>query len=347
MNFMIFKNDRLKNKKVIIPLVFFCLLLGIRLLIQPIIHKQLNTFLSDFSPVLSFHIDDLDINLLRGSYSFEAVTGKIKESEHKFLTIEKVDTSIAWREIFKGKIVTDIEVTGLNLSYSKELKDALAKTPKKEDAKEAKDKLFPVEVVRLDIQNSILKMDNFPAFTGIEGRITNLLADKKNPLSFLNLKATAFGHSVLKIAGHLKTLEEPIAWSIDSELQGFDLTAANQFLKEKVPLTFTKGKLDVYAEAKSEEGVTEGYVKPFMKNVDIMKAEENLKGAKHWFIEVIAAVGNLVLRTSDKKSVATLIPFTMDKSGVHVDKGEALSKAIQHGFEQKLNPGIEDRLKLE
>ena len=251
------------------------------------------------------------------------------------------------RELFKGKIVTDIEVTGLDLSYSKLLKEALAKTPKKEDAQEAKDKLFPVEVVRLDIQNSKIKIDHFPAFTGIEGRITNLLADKNNPLSFLNLKATLFGHSVLKVAGNLKTLEKPMAWSIDSELHGFDLTAANQFLKQKVPLTFTKGKLDVYAEAKSEEGVIEGYVKPFMKNVDIMKAEENLKGAKHWFIEVIAAIGNLVLRTTDKKSVATLIPFTMDTSGVHVDKGEALSKAIQHGFEQKLSPGIEDRLELE
>lgn len=341
------KKDWFKKKKVIIPLSFFMLLVAIRLVMQPIIHKQLNSFLSQFSPELTFHIDDLDIHLIRGAYVFESVTGKIKESKHQFLSIEKVDTSIAWRELFKGKVVTDIEVTGLDFSYSKALKEVLAKTPKKEDAKEAKDKLFPVDVVRLDIQNSSLKLDKFPAFTRIEGRVTNLLADKDNPLSFLNLKATAFGHSVIKLAGQLKTLEKPMAWSMDGELQGFDLTEANQFLKEKVPLTFTKGKLDVYAEAKSEEGIVEGYVKPFMKNVDIMKVEEHLKGAKHWFIEVIAAIGNLILRTSDKKSVATLIPFTMDKSGVHVDKGKALSKALQHGFEQKLSPGIEDRLKIE
>lgn len=345
-----------KKKKFIIPLSIFVFLLAVRAVMVPIAHKELNKFLADFSPTLYFHMDDLDVHIIRGAYSFDGITGKVKGQKNNFLEIEKVDVSIAWREIFKGKVVTDIEVTAPEFSYTKELKNAIASSPKKKDqAETAKDKLFPVEIERVDVKQGVVKLDDYPSLednkkfsvSNIDGRITNLTADEKFPLSFFNLKATVLGNSVVKTTGHLNTLAKPMEWDVDGELQGFDLTTANQFLKRKVPLTFTKGKLDLYAEAESTNGKVEGYVKPFMKNIDVMKTQENFKGAKHWFIEVVTALGNLILRASDTKSVATKIPFSMDKGGVHVDSGEALSKAIQHGFEQQLSPGIEDKYELE
>lgn len=345
-----------KKKKFIIPLSIFAFLLVVRAVMVPVAHKQLNKFLADFSPTLYFHMADLDVHIIRGAYSFDGITGKVKGQKNDFLKIEKVDVSIAWREIFKGKVVTDIEVTAPDFSYTKELKNAIAASPKKKDqAESAKDKLFPVEVERVDVRQGTVTLDDYPSLeenkkfsvSNIDGRITNLTADKDFPLSFFNLKATVLGNAVVKTTGHLNTLAKPMEWDVDGELQGFDLTSANQFLKRKLPLTFTKGKLDLYAEAESTKGSIEGYVKPFMKNIDVMKTQEDFKGPKHWFIEVVTALGNLVLRASDTKSVATKIPFSMDKKGFHVDSGEALSKAIQHGFEQQLSPGVEDKYELE
>lgn len=345
-----------KKKKIVIPLSIFVFLLAIRAVMVPVAHKELNKFLASFSPTLHFHMDDLDISIIRGAYTFDGITGKVKGQKQDFLKIERVDVSIAWRELFKGKVVTDIEVMAPDFSYTKELKDAIAASPKKEDqATTAKDKLFPVKVERVDIRDGVVTLDDYPSIeenkkfqiSKIEGRITNLIADKKFPLSFFNLRATVLGNSVVKAAGHLNTLSKPMQWDVDGELQGFDMTVANQFLKRKVPLTFTKGKLDLYAEAESKNGEIEGYIKPFLKNIDVMKTTENFKGPKHWIIEVVTALGNLILRASDTKSVATKIPFAMDKDGFHVDSGEALSKAIQHGFEQQLSPGIEDRYEIE
>lgn len=345
-----------KKKKITIPLGIFVLLLGVRMVMQPIIHKELNKFLATFSPTLYFHIADLDVHIIRGAYSFDGFTGKVKGQKNNFIEIEKVDVSMAWREIFKGKLVTDIEVNGADFAYTGELKNAIAKMPKKADeATTARDKLFPVKIERVDVRNGAVTFDDYPSLeenkklqvTNIEGRLTNLTPEKKFPLSFFNLKATVLGNSVVKIAGHLNILAKPMQWDVDGEMQGFDLTAANHFLKRKVPLTFTKGKLDLYAEAQSTNGKVEGYLKPFMKNIDVMKSSEEFKGPKHWFVEVITAVGNLVLRATDTKSVATKIPFTMDKAGMHVDSGEALSKAIEHGFQQQLSPGVEDKYELE
>lgn len=345
-----------KKKKITIPLGIFVLLLGIRMVMQPMIHKELNKFLATFSPTLYFHIADLDVHIIRGAYSFDGVTGKVKGQKNNFIEIEKVDVSMAWREIFKGKLVTDIEVNGADFAYTGELKNVIAKMPKKADeATSARDKLFPVKIERVDVRNGAVTFDDYQGLeenqklqvTNIEGRLTNLTPQKKFPLSFFNLKATVLGNSVVKTAGHLNILAKPMQWDVDGEMQGFDLTAANHFLKRKVPLTFTKGKLDLYAEAQSTNGKVKGYVKPFMKNIDVMKSSENFKGPKHWFVEVITAVGNLVLRATDTKVLATKIPFTMDKAGVHVDSGEALSKAIEHGFQQQLSPGVEDKYELE
>lgn len=342
-----------KNKKVIVPLILFSILLIVRMVAQPLIHQGLNRFLSSFSPVMEFNVDDLDISFMKGSYNFDSVTGKLKGKDNNFVKINEVKVSVAWRDIFKGKINTEMYITGLDFSYTKELKEALAKVPKKEEGEKVKNKLFPLDIERVEVSDSIVTLDDYEGlkanekvtFTGINGSVTNLIADKNNPFSDLTVKAKLLGKTMIKTNGVINTTAKPWDWSIDSEMRGFDLTSANQFLKRKVPVTFTKGKLDFYAEAMSQEGKTEGYIKPFFKNIDVIESEENLKGAKHWLVEVITALGNVILQ-SENQTVATLIPFTMNKSGVHLDKGEALSKAIEHGFKEKLSPGIENRFNL-
>ncbi|MCM2348992.1 MAG: DUF748 domain-containing protein [Bacteriovoracaceae bacterium] len=343
-----------KNKKVLIPLALFTLLLTVRMVAQPLLHRGVNKFLANFSPVIEFHVADMDISFLKGGYNFDSVSGKLKSNNDEFIKINEVKVSINWRDFFKGKIKTNIDITGLNFSYTKELKEALVKVPKKKEGKKVISKMFPLDVGMIEVHDSTVILDDYKglkdkekvSFTDIKGTVTNLIADSENPYSHLTINAKFLGKTMIETTGVINTLVKPWDWSIDSEMHGFDLTHANQFLKRKVPVTFTKGKLDIYAEAKSEEGKTEGYIKPFFKNIDVIEAEENLKGAKHWFIEVITALGNVILQSPDNKTVATLIPFTTNQSGVHLDKGEVLSKAIEHGFEQKISPGIENRFNL-
>lgn len=349
-----------KKKKITIPLGIFLLLLVARVAMVPIIHKQLNNYLATFSPSLYFHMDDLDLAIIRGAYRFEGITGKVKGQKNDFVSIKSVDVSLAWRDILKGQIVTDINVSGLDFSYTKELLEALAKAPEKDEkvrkerAKDAKKTLFPLKVERVDLTDSSITLDDYPSLeegkkfqiTKLEGRINNLIPEEELPLSSFNLSATILGNSVMKTSGHLNTLKKPLQWDIDGELHNFDLTTANAFMKRKIPLTFTKGKLDLYAEAESQEGKIEGYVKPFFKDLDVMKITENWKGPKHWFIEAVTAFGNLVLRNSDNHSVATKIPFKVDKEGLKTDTGEAVSKVIENGFKKKLRPGIENQYEL-
>lgn len=340
------------QKKVTVPVIVISLLLMARMILVPIVHKKLNKFLDEFSPTYAFHIDDLDISIIRGAYSFQGVSGKLKRNQRKFVDIDAVDVSIAWRELFKGRILTDIAIERMDFHYLSEVTKA-AKTEDQDHAKSAKNTLFPVKIERIVITDSVVTLEELPSLkegarlqlTGIEGRVTNLTPSEKLALSFFNINGTFMGSSKIKTVGHLNMTKKPLSWDVDGEVHSFDLTSLNQFLKRKLPLTFTTGKLDLYAEAKSEGGKIVGYVKPFLKNIDIMTSSEDLKGPKHWFIEALTAVGNLILRTSDTKTLATRVPFVYD-GAFHIGTGEAISKAIENGFVQKLSPGIEDKFEL-
>lgn len=340
------------EKKYAIPLAIFAVLLLVRIIAQPLIFKKLNQFLATFSPVYSLHVDDLDISLIRGAYRFEGVTGKLKSNDHRFLDAKSIDVSIAWRALFQGRILTDINIDELNLIYSKELLGKADASRDKGDAKEVKETLFPVKLESLDIKDSSivladyrgLKKDEPMKLSNINGRVTNVTPQKDFPLSFLNLRANILGSSDLKATGQLNTLAEPLSWNMDTEIHNFEMNHLNHILREELPLTFTSGTLDLYAEAKSENGVIRGYAKPFVKDLDVMTSEK-LKGVKHWFYEIISAVGNLFLRRSDSKTVATRIPFVYDKE-FKIETGEAIGVAIENGWSKELAPGIEGKYEL-
>jgi hypothetical protein len=342
-----------KKKTTIVLLVLITLVLVVRMIAPPLIVKYANKYLASFSPIITASISDIDLGIIRGAYQAEGIEVALKKDGTQVLSLEEVDVSLAWRELFKGKIMVDIVASGLEANYSKAILSELKKIPKKE-AKEAKQKALPVEVELFELKNSKITLLDFEgiggkeklAITDIQSRVTNLTPKKDFPYSFFTTRASIQGKSVIQTAGKLNLLAEPIEWDVDTELNSLELRALNDILREKLPLTFVKGDLDLYAEAKSEGGVVEGYLKPFFNDLKFTGNKLDHQSVKHWGIEVVGAIGNLMLRNKDTKSLATKIPFTF-KNELNIETGEALSKTIQHGYEQKLPRGIDNTLNLE
>lgn len=347
------KTPFLKQKKFIVLAVVFVILLVIRLILPSYILKKTNKTLAEFSPVFSIHIDKLGIHIIRGAYSFHGITAVLKDDHKKFLDIEDIDVSLAWREVFKGKLVTDIETNKLKFLLIKDIKKL--SVPKKDDAKDVKDKLFPLEITRFDLKDASITFEgyeslnekDFLTISNINGRITNLKPTDKNPLSYFNLTANMLDpEATLKLAGELNQMKMPMIWDLDAEIRNFHLNLMNPYFKKHMPLSFTKGTLDLYSEAQSTEGKVKGYLKPFIRELDVVANKEQFKNAKHFGFEMLSALANLILRESKTKSVATKIDFTYDKK-LNFNVGKSISKAVKHGFEQQLSPGIDDQYKLQ
>lgn len=346
------RNIEFGQKKFLIPASIFLLLLIARAVLPSYVLKKTNQLLATFSPVISFHVADMDISIIRGAYRFEQVVGTVKDTNQTFVKIKSIDVSVAWREIFKGKLLTDIVAEKLDFLLIKDFKKLMSQ---KRESKKVKNKIFPLKIERFDLIDSSLALEQVKSFTdsshfkisNIDGRVTNLTPNENLPLSFLNLTANAVDpNAKFKIVGKINQLKKPMAWDVDIEVKDFNLKMLNPYLKRNVPLTFTKGSADVYSEVNSDEGVMRGYIKPFLRDLDIIASREKFGSVKQIGVELITALANIILDEPKTKSVATILDFTYDKK-FQLNKRKGVSKAIQHGFKQQLSPGIEERYNLQ
>lgn len=330
---------------------------AIRLLTPILILDQLNKFLGSFSLVYAGHVDALGISVWRGAYQFRDFELRLKDKpEERFVIGNEVDVSIAWRELFAGKITTDVVVNEIDIVLTQKVIDAIKNAPKKavEDTQKAGRKLFPVRVERVDVRDSSFEFAELLSIpeskrwklTQIEGRVSNVTPTEGVPLMFINVTGALFDTAKVKIVAQLNQQVTPLAWDADLELREFELKEANAWLKRKLPLTFTSGKLDLYAEARSIPGGLEGYLKPFLKKADVVAAGENFLGLKHFGIEVSTAAANLILRTAKDKTLATKVLFAYEKGEFKVNSAKAINEAIKNGFGDPLPPGIDDEIGL-
>lgn len=347
------KKPYYQRHKWIIPLGVIVFLVVLRMILPTAIKVGLNSYLKDdFSPSFRAHVSDVDLAILRGVYKVQGITASLKDQDREFLLIEDVKVSLPWRGVFKNDMIADVVIDKLDVTYSNQLLPAIKKhlaKVKEEEEKEKKDKKDEpplLKIGRLDVNNSLVRTNLFPALTREQGivitdlnaRVTNLNPTKAAPLTPFDVQALLLGSGKIKTEGEAKLLAEPLQWTIDSEMKNFDLTALNKFLKQNVPLTFTRGKVDLYAEAVTDQAKIKGYIKPFVKNLDVIKSKENFKGPKHWLIEIVSALGNVVMKADE--TMATRVPFVFDKV-FKPESGDAIAKAFEHGFEQQLNRGIE------
>jgi hypothetical protein len=343
--------SKFTQKKYLIPTLILVVFIVIRLALPSFLLKKANESLAGISPQYAIHIGDLSLSILRGAYTFIDISGQLTEKNKKFLTIKEIDVSIAWREVFKGKILTDIKAGNIDFLVIKDIKQL---TPPTKDKSGVRNTLFPVEVSRLDIINAGFSFEGYESFSGkelfkvdkINGRITNLTPTQNNRLTYFNLVATIIDPTTqFKIAGEANQLETPLVWDLDLEVKDFHLNTLNPYFLKHLPLTFTKGTLDVYSEAQSKKGIVKGYVKPFIRELEVIANKEHFISLKHFGFEMISALANLMLRESKTKSIATKFEFTYDKK-LNFKIAKSLSKALGHGFIQQLSPGIEDQYNL-
>jgi hypothetical protein len=335
----------------------FIFILLVRAVMPEFILRQTNRFLGSFSETYNGHIEDFDISLLHGAYQMEGFSLRLKQHPaEEFVYVSVVDVSLAWRELFAGKINTDIEISNAKFIITNKIITAFSTAPSKsrDESKAAAKKLFPVRVGRVDITDSIFEFADLLSIpeakrwrvTKIEGRLSNVTGTENNPVSLLSVRGNLFNSSTVKVVSQLNLLKKPIVWDADIEIRDFNLPNANGWLKSKVPLTFTTGKLDLYSEIHSNKNSVEGYFKPFLRKVDLVSNPEVFTGFKQFAIEVSAATANLILRTAKDKVLATKILFSYENGDFKVNSSKAISEALKNGFSEKIPEGIDDEISL-
>lgn len=304
-------------------LIFLVVLLVVaRLLLPYFVLRYLNKELADMGGYTG-HIDDVDIELIRGAYQIDdlrirKINGKIKEP---FLYIPKTDLSVEWKSLFKGKLVSEVETYEPELNFAFSEDEASNQTGAEVDWTAYLKKLLPISINR---------------FAVINGRVdlTSLVTQPRADLSLQHLQAEI--RNIRNVEDQAKKLPSPVIASGDVPGYGgtmnfsanmnllkvvpdFDynlrfsdiqLVKVNPLAREYANLDFERGTVSVYSEMAMLDGKLNGYLKPLTKDMKIFKLNEHEnRSVGRFFTELVAQAGTAVLKNQKKDQVATRIPL--------------------------------------
>jgi len=332
-------------------LITLGILIALRIVLLFAIVPVANRILKTYSSHFEGRIEDVDLHFFRGAYQVEGIQAYFKDKpDETFLKIREVDVSLAWRDLFWGRLQTDIQIDGLRLSYSKKLLNAAKaqlEDMNQEDREEVKETLFPLRVASFSLQNSSVDYSEIPQFpvrvSDVNLRVSNVTPTPKSPVTFLNLTAELQDSAKLKVTGVADPTKKPVEWSLGAEMMDFNLPAVNGFLRTKGPLSFTNGTMDVYSEMKSENGQIEGYLKPFIENMKVIGNKRDFKNLKHFGLELGSAAINGLLKRDENETLATKIVFSYQPGNFQWNASKALGSTLENTFDEELQPGLENR----
>lgn len=134
------------------------------------------------------------------------------------------------------------------------------------------------------------------------------------------------------------------AFDLNAEIRNIDLTRLNSLFLSYAGFDVNKGSLNLFIEAASADGKFKGYVKPAIKDLDILTRDDLKKGVIKVLWEGLLGAAFTVFSNPFKKEIATKIPFegALDKPDVNV--GYAVFQVLYNAFVQSMRLSIDNEI---
>jgi hypothetical protein len=344
---------------------FLVLLVVARVAAPSVILKKINSSLAQLEGPFCGHVDDFDLALIRGTYRLEGLSIRAwnerrTECKDPLLTAEKVEISLAWGALLQGKARVKISAAGADLKANEFLAaiDKIKEKPSAQEAakagaKETFETLVPwrIDAVRIAESKVTYQLLGAKGITAplshVEAEVTGISSkeDAGMPILF-RAKGNVFQDAPLVISGSVALDPKGARWETDFNLRKLNLTEANAFLKDRLPMTFTSGSLNIFGEAAGKGAFIEGYTRLLFSNIDVISSKEKWGSFKRGLVEVVTALFFEVTKNQEKRDVATELVLKGNAPDISVDWVGALTRTLQHANGLKIPEGIDNRLEL-
>jgi hypothetical protein len=331
------------------------LLVALRIALPYIVLKYANKTLSHMHGYYG-HVNDIDIALYRGAYKINNIylhkidTLSMQESE--FFEARQIDLSVHWSALLEGKIVGELELEDPRIKF---LKDKVEPKQIKNDTNDFHDLLdnfMPLRVNRFEIINGVvqyidstskpivnIQMDNMHV------KAENLTTEKSDDIlpSTVTAEANIYkGH--LNLEMRLNPFSKEPTFDLNTELKDTHLPELNDFFKAYGKFDVNKGTFGLYAEVASKEGNFVGYVKPIIKNLDILGAEDRKDNILQKVWEAVVGGAGQLLRNQKHDQIATKVPLEGNFKETKTNVLYAVVEVLRNAFIQALQPTIDQQI---
>ena len=339
------------------------LLVLVRILLPWLLARAINHRLGAL-PAHQGVVGGVDLQLFRGAYRLHDLSIRHRgEHGEPLLSIRTVDFSLAWRELFHGRVVSDIVLDAPILRLTRAAPAPPAPPPAPGEEKPPTpnnpgwrsliNDLFPIEITRLLVRGGSLDdVDTArdpPGSLGIgdigariEG-LANRVPPRGEPSPVRGQLA-----GVVKVGGGISVeaqgfpLSDPPVFEARAEFDAIPLPALNPVLRSALGVDVSDGTLHLALEIRAAGGRYEGYVKPLVRGarfIDI--GTEPGSGPAKTLWETLVAGLAVLLTNGDTENVGTRVPFSGEFGRTNVDSWDAFVALLRNAFVRALREGVD------
>jgi hypothetical protein len=347
-----------KKRRYIIWGSIILLVVILRLLLPTIVLRYANNSLAKMNGYYG-HVNDIDIDLYRGAYILDSIyINKVdspSKAQTEFFSSKKVDLSIEWKSLLKGKLVGELEFLSPKLIFTKDKTELGQVAKDTNDFRKVLKDFMPLKINRfLVIHGSIHYLDKTKSpKVDISLKETYILAqnlkntsDKKEKLpSDVIARASAYGGS-LSLKMKLDALADKPTFDLSAEIKHANLVQLNDFFKAYGKFDISKGTFGLYSEFAAIDGKFKGYVKPIIKDLEVKGLEDRKDNFFQKAKESVIDVAANILKNHKKDQLATKIPIEGTFENPNVDNWEAIWEVLKNAFIEALMPSIDNEIDL-
>jgi len=345
-----------RNVQVILGIVV--LLVILRLILPYVVLRYTNNVLAHMHGYYG-HIRDIDIALYRGAYKVnDMYLNKVDSASGKqtdFFRVKNIDLSVEWRALFHGKLVGEMEFNDPTLIFTKdrvELGDVKKDT---NDFRKVLKDFMPLKVNSFQVNNGSLHYTDNTSSARVDIslkkirllalNLKNVVDSNKTLPSTITATAAAYEGN-MQLNMKLNPLAPAATFDMNAEVQHVNLVLLNDFLKAYGKFDVHKGNFGLYSEMAAKNGQFKGYVKPLIKDLDVVGPEDRHDSFFHKIWETIVGGAGEVFRNHKKDQVATKVPLEGNFKDPKIGTLDAIWEVIRNAFIQALLPSVDNQIDI-
>ncbi len=358
---MLVRNSRLlqrvrswPRRVVVTVAVLAALLLTVRIALPFVVKRLVNDRLQHITGYTGY-VNGIDLHLWRGAYSLHGfgilrANGKVREP---FFLAKDIDFSLAWRELWHRKFVSDVTIEQGQINIVKGPTTEESQTDLDHRWQAVIQDIFPIDITHLEITNGLLRYVDTTRQPNVNVFVTHMRATatglRNRPgdahsgefPAEITIAGDSLGAGKLKLLILADPLADQPHFHLNLKLNYVNLPALNESLRAYANVDVGRGTFRLVGEMAAHNGGFQGYVKPFFEDLDFHNLEDKDKGLGSRIWERIVAAAAWVVKDKERDQVATRIPFEGKFGDAKVGLFATFTNLFRHGFVRAFNPILE------
>jgi hypothetical protein len=351
------KREGKRRRIWIVILIIIAFLIIIRLLLPSMVLSHANKALAELDGYRG-RIEDIDIAIIRGAYAAKGFSiDKIDSVSNKavpFISTDVLDISVEWSPLFKGKIVGSLEFLNPVIRFENEKVEPEDLQDDTTDFRRVLKSFMPLKVNRFEVNNGQFQFIDSTIKPAVNVTIDSIYIIARNlssaddtsalPAS-VNANAKVYGGS-FNLKMKLNPMSEYPTYDMNMELENTNLRELNNFFKAYGKFDINKGSFGMYAEVAGKDKKFIGYVKPVIKDLDIVGPQDRKDSFLNRLWEGIVSIAGSILENKEEDQVATKIPISGDYDDPSIQTWYAILNVLRNAFVQAIYPSIDNQINL-